>query len=129
MNLTVDVDASALLAALDRLGVEAERICQEASKVTANKIVNEAKKRVARATGETQRAIVSEQAPGPLGGYRVFVGTTSHPANLPQWLEWGTKHMSARPFLFSSARLEEGPHRQRIAAAVQDAIDAQGLGS
>ena len=47
---------------------------------------------------------------------------------LPGWLEHGTKFMTPRPYFFESARLEEGPHRQRVAQAIQNALDEGGLG-
>jgi len=36
--------------------------------------------------------------------------------------------MTAKPFLFVSARLEEGAHDRRAREAVQAAIDEKGLG-
>ena len=38
------------------------------------------------------------------------------------------KFMTAQPFLFASARLEEGAHDRRAREAVQAAIDETGLG-
>lgn len=127
-NLTVTVDTRALLDALARLGPAAERHVHAAARVTGERIQVEARGRVRRATGQTAEAITLEEAGSPLNGWRVFVAPTSHPANLPIWIEFSTKYMEARPFLFSSARLEEGPHRERIAEALQDAIDGVGLG-
>jgi hypothetical protein len=56
----------------------------------------------------------------------VFAATD--PANLDIWLEFGTRHMEARPFLHASAQLEEGPHERRIQQAINDAIQEVGLG-
>lgn len=134
--LTISVDTISLLAAIDRLGDhQAEARVKAAAKVTADRIQTEARARVRRATGATATAITVQEAPGPLGGYRVFVGPTrdahgfSRPDNLPLWLEFGTRYMGAQPFLFNSARLEEGPHLRRVAEALQDAIDDVGLGA
>lgn len=124
-HLTIDVDTSSLLAALDRLGVVAEKHIREAALETAGRVASEARARVARATGVTAGAItIDEEKTRP--GFRVFVAPTQRAANLPIWLEFGTKRMTARPFLFSSARLEEGAHERRVAAALQDAIDEVG---
>lgn len=126
---TVDADASALLAALDQLGAVAERHVKNAAAVTAGRIQQEARARVRRATGQTAAAITVDEAPAPLGGYRVYVGQMGQrPTELPLWLEFGTVKMTAQPFLLSSARLEAGAHERRIAEAIQDAIDEVGLG-
>ena len=128
-KLTITVDTADLLAALARLGARAERHVHAAAKVTAEKIREEARGRVRRATGRTANAIVTEEAEGPLGGWRVYVEPMPpRAANLPQWIEFGTKKMQARPFLFSSARLEAGAHLRRVSEALDAAIEEQGLG-
>ena len=128
-RLTISVDVRALLAALDQLGPAAERHVHRAARITAEQIRDEASGRVRRATGKTAGAITIEEAPPPLGGYRVFVGAVlGRAANLPQWIEFGTRRMEARPFLFSSARLEEGAHLRRISEAMTKAIAETGLG-
>lgn len=121
---TVDVDVSGLLAALDRLGAIAEAYTSAAARVTAGNVAREARNRVARRTGTTAEGIgVVEDD----GAYLVQTYRQQFPS-LPAWLEYGTKHMSARPFFRPSAQLEEGPHLRRIAHAVQSAIDDAGLG-
>ncbi|HXG56671.1 MAG TPA: HK97 gp10 family phage protein [Vicinamibacterales bacterium] len=124
--LQIDPDATALLKALQTLGVQAEALVKAAAKETAERIQNEARGRVARATGDTAEGITVEETHDGTG-YVVFVNRASQPG-LPQWLEFGTKFIGARPFLFSSAAIEVGGHMRRVAEAVQDAIDAQGLG-
>ena len=123
-KITIDIDARELLRALDQLGAEAERHVLDAARVTGKRIAAEAKARVARATGETLRAITVEEKDGAV---QVFVGRTSHPAALPAWLEFGTQKMGARPFLFASARLEEGSHLRRVREALQGAIRELGF--
>jgi HK97 gp10 family phage protein len=123
-SLTVDVDASALFKMLDQLGESADAYIKEAAKVTAERIAQEARGRLARqtsGTGKTQAAItVTEEEHGA----RVFVGRVAgRNPNVPLYLEFGTKFMSARPFLFASAMLEEGPHMKRVERALQKAID------
>jgi len=120
-GLTIDVDASAMFKMLDQLGETADAYIKEVAKVTAERIAQEARGRVARRTGKTQSAIsVTEEEHGA----RVFVGRVSgRNPNVPLYLEYGTKFMSARPFLFVSAMLEEGPHMKRVERALQKAID------
>lgn len=135
--LTVDVDDADLLAALGQLGDRADLICHEEAIETGEIIVREARARVRVATGTMRDAITMEVADGPLRGVRVFVapmadpagrwGGGLRPANLPLWHEDGTKKMEAQPFLLISGRLEEGAHLRRVAEAIQQAIDEQGL--
>jgi HK97 gp10 family phage protein len=128
-ELRIDVDVSALLAAFDRLGPVAERACHAAARATAERVREEARARVRRATGQTASAITVDEAEPPLGGWRVYVDRMgSRPANLPIWIEFGTSKMPAQPFLFNSAQLEEGAHLRRIAEAIEDAIGEVGLG-
>ena len=124
-GLTIDVDASALFKMLDQLGESADAYIKEVAKVTAERIAQEARGRVARRTGKTQSAIsVTEEEHGA----RVFVGRVAgRNPNVPLYLEFGTKFMSARPFLFVSAMLEEGPHMKRVERALQKAIDEASL--
>jgi len=134
-KLTIDVDIGALLQALTALGPAAELVCRSASRETASRIQRGAQDRARwGATGKTREAITIDEGPEPLGGWRVYVGPTvdekghHRPANLPRWLEFGTRKMVPRPFLFAAARLEDGPHLERISRAIQQAIDGQGLG-
>lgn len=119
----VDVDARALLAALDRLDERIGVRLKDVARDTAERIQRDARARLARqthGTGQTADAITVEDI---RGGYRVFVGPQGNrPANLPIWLEFGTKRMTARPFLFATATLESGPHLRRVREAVEDAI-------
>ncbi len=58
-------------------------------------------------------------------GYVVIVQeTTDEAAFVPFYLEFGTKDMSKRPYLFTSAALEKPAHARRINEAAQAAIDA-----
>ena len=125
--LTISVDSSALLAALDKFGAAAETLVKAQAKVTAENIRREARGRVRRATGATAAGITVEETHNG-DGYVVFVYQPDNPG-LAGWIEHGTKFMPSRGFLFVSARLEEGPHLRRTLAAVHEAIDASGLGS
>ena len=144
--MTVDVDAEAVLAALARVGDAAATHVKAAALVTAKNIVREAQARVARRTGETSRGIHLEETHDGQGyvvkpsfELRAISLHTSKKTgrihtqavtqnNLPIWLEFGTKSMTARPYFFASADLERGPHDRRMAEAVQAAVDETGLG-
>lgn len=120
--LSIDVDPRGAIAALDRLGTAVERRMKEVALVTANRIKAEAQGRVARRTGVTAAAITAEEARDGRG-YVVYVKTPAGEwPNLDIGLEFGTKFMTPRPFLHVSAQLEEGPHRRRIEAAIDEAI-------
>lgn len=128
--LKTEVDASSLLAALKQLGDRAEKHVKAAAKVTADRVATEARSRAARRTGETAASVTVEESRDGKG-WVVLPWDFTKPSrmpNLPIWLEFGTKHMTPRPYFFSSARLEEAAHERRIAEAVQAAIDEVGLG-
>ena len=123
----IEVDNRDVIAALsgaaDHIG---GRVKEQASHVTADRIAVEARGRVARRTGQTQAGIVVEETHDG-EGYVVLVRHPTKPG-LPRWLEFGTSKMSARPFLFASAHLEEAPHARRVEDAVLVAIKETGLG-
>lgn len=124
-QLTLDVDDTALLAALDTMPDACAAHLKPESKVTADNIAAEAAQRIQRRTGATGDQIVVEETHNG-DGYVVLVrGNRQH---IARFLEWGTVHQRAYPFLFASARLEEGPNLQRARLAIQDAIDEKGLG-
>ena len=131
-GMSITVDTTALFAAMDKCVVEVEKALKANAKVTADNIAREVSARAARAASGPTRGshmadhvIVEETRNGD--GYVVYVRHPEMP-NQDLWLEVGTKHMTARPFFFSSARLEEGAHDRRAREAVQSAIDAVGLG-
>lgn len=121
-----DVDTAALTAGLAQLAADIAERTKRASDESADAIVREAQARVARRTGETAAGIHREDSRDGTGS--VVLATRATTPQLPYWLEYGTRYMTARPFLFASAALEEGPHEQRIADAISDAIAANGFG-
>lgn len=125
-GLTITTETTALLAALQQLPALVRTHVKRAARVTADRIVREAAGRVARRTGATAAGLTVEETHSG-DGYVVFVKRVDEPG-LPGWLEHGTKFMTKRPFLFVSARLEEGAHERRTRDAIQDAIDEKGLG-
>lgn len=124
-SFTVDVDTTELLAALDAIPAAVHAYLKAAAKVTADRIAAEAKERIRRRTGRTGDAITVEEAHSG-DGYVIFTGNGRQ--HIAHFLEFGTKFMTAKPFLFASARLEEPAHDRRCREAVQAAIDAKGLG-
>lgn len=124
--LTIDADASQVISALTTLGDRAAKHVKAAARVTADAIDREATARVARRTGQTARGIEVVETENGEGW--LVVATNPEMPGLPGWLEHGTRSMEPRPFLFASARLEEGPHRQRVVEAVNAAIEEAGLG-
>ena len=94
------------------------------AKESAENIAAEARARVARATGRTQRGIKVEEAHDGTG--YVVVSKRQPMPNLPLWIEGGTVHQPARPFLHAAAALERGPYVRRLRQALGDAIDRVG---
>lgn len=93
---------------------------------SADNVVREAQSRVARRTGATSAAIHKEETHDGTG-YVVLV-TRIEPRNVPYWLEYGTKYMDAKPFLWASVALEEGPAQARMDAAIREGLAAAGYG-
>jgi hypothetical protein len=142
--LTVDVDDAQLLAMLEEFGPALEMRIKVESKETADRVHREALARIKRRTGETAAHLVVEEShdgKGYVVWVRPDVRLSFHTSGsgrthtqkvsynaVGSWLEFGTRHMVARPFLFVSAQLEQAPHRRRVAEAVQDEINQRGLG-
>jgi hypothetical protein len=122
---TIDVDTTALFAAIDEIPETVHRYLKAAAKVTADRIATEARGRIRRRTGQTGEAITVEETYNG-DGYVIYVGNKRQ--HIGSFLEFGTKVMTPKPFLFASARLEEGAHDRRAREAVQAAIDEKGLG-
>ena len=123
---SASVEDTALIAMFGRLAQSADFVCREVALDTAKRIVAEAKNRVRRATGETASEIHFELSQDGKGyvvlGYQTGVGEDP----IDKYLEFGTVTMYARPFFFSSAQLEEGPHLRRLTARVQEWLDEVG---
>jgi len=147
-SLRIDVDAGAVIAALERLGDAAQPYINEAAHVSAESIAAEMRRRLARQLGPT---LTPTKSRPDLGKGLTMAGISNRPAydgngyvvvderepfpNLPLWIEKGTKRGDAgshtadpRPYFYVSAELEVGAHERRIEQAVQEAIDAEGLG-
>lgn len=125
MPLRIDVDTRALIAALDAVPAGLAVRLKGEARYTAVAVSREAHSRVARRTGKTADKITVEETHNG-EGFVVFVGRPRK--TVATYLEYGTKHMSARPFLHASARVEEGGHQRRVQQAIRDVIAAEGLG-
>jgi hypothetical protein len=121
----IQVDNTAVLAALDAIPDAVRAHLKPESKVTADNIAAEAARRIRRRTGQTGDAITVEETNNG-DGYVVFVGGGR--GHIGRYLAWGTTFMKGDDFLFASARLEEGANLRRAVLAIQDAIDEKGLG-
>lgn len=123
--LTIDVDTAALLAALERIPALVEQHAKAAAKVTAENIAREMRARVLRRTGKTAEAItVADSHDGT--GYVVYVGAGR--GHIAQFIEYGTRYMQRHDFFWAGAQIEQGAHDRRTREAIQEAIDASGLG-
>jgi len=122
---TASIDASEAISMLDRLAQSADFVTREVALDTAKRIVAEAERRVARATGQTESGIHWEMTRDGMGyvvlGYRAHVQ-----APVDKYLEFGTRYMYAEPFFFASAELEEGPHLRRLIDRMQAWLDEVG---
>lgn len=120
--LSIDVDPRGAIVALEQLGVAVERHLQAVAQETARAIQTEARARVRRRTGRTAGQITAEPAQDGQG-YVVYVKTIEDMwPNLDIGIEFGTRYLAARPFLHPAVALEEGPHRRRLDAALNEAI-------
>ena len=122
---TRDIETTALLDALEAIPDAVLAHLKPESKITADNIAAEARARIRRRTGQTGDAITVEETHKG-DGYVVFVGGGR--THIGRFLEFGTRHQPAQPFLFASAHLERGANLRRARRAIQDAIDEQGLG-
>jgi hypothetical protein len=124
--LKVELDTTAFDAGLVQLHADMRARTKAASEVTAAAIVREAQGRVARRTGALARGIHYEESRDGLG-YVVLALRADRP-NVGFWLEFGTRYMTARPFLYASAIVEAPGHQRRMGDAVQASIDITGFG-
>jgi len=124
--ITMTADTTGLTDGLTAAERELAARTKAASEVTAAAIVREARGRVARRTGVTASGIGYMESRDTTG----WIVHAVHPdrPGLPFFLEFGTRYMTRRPFLYVSAALEQPGHERRIADAVADSIDVTGFG-
>jgi len=124
--LTMTLDTTAFEAGLVELNATMALETKAASEVTAAAIVREASGRVARRTGQLAAGIHYE--PSRDGTGWVVLAVRADRPNVGFWLEFGTRYMTARPFLYVSAALESPGHERRIGDAVETSIQHTGFG-
>lgn len=126
-GLIIEIESADVMAMLTKLGPKADALILDASQVTAERIQDEARARARRRTGRLVEAIEVRQGKR---GFQVVVEPMRdergpRAKQFPFWHEYGTKHMSKQPFMYNSARLEEGRHFARIVEALQQAIEEE----
>lgn len=111
---SASVDATAVIALLNRMGPSADFVCMEVGRDTAKRIVAEAQRRVRRASGVTASEIHFELTHDRKGyvvlAYKEGVGD----APIDIYLEHGTRVQAPIPFFFQAAELEQRPHMDRL---------------
>lgn len=126
-GFTITADATDLLALLDKAGQVVDDVCRDVSHETAKRVAFEARARVSRATGKTAEGIHVEEARDRRGYVVLAYDVNAGQPPVDYWLEYGTRHMHARPFFRSSATLEETGHLQRMTEAVAAALEEMGF--
>lgn len=134
--MTIDVDKTALVAAINRLGAVADRLLLEASRETGRSIAGEARRRMPKSDHPrwgshlADHVQVQDHTDNRGQSVIVFVDDTTgrHPTNLDSWIEFGTRKMGAHHYLLPAAALEERAHLRRVDDAMQRAIAEVGLG-
>jgi hypothetical protein len=137
-DVSCDLEFDGVLRGSQALVDRLERRLKEAAKLTAERIRDEAKRRVARATGQTADDIVVVESKDGRG-YLVIVavqGTEERRdrpgkyrgPNLDIGLEFGTKHTRPQPFLHNAKRLEASAHERRVREILRDVIQEVGFG-
>lgn len=125
-SVTVEIE-DGITKAFDRLGDAALSPLDAVAKAAAESIKAEVQSRIRRlthGTGRTANAVTVEKVEG---GYRVHSGDMQErAANLPIWLEFGTKHMMPRPAWNAAILLENGTYLRRVEEALQVTIDGLG---
>jgi hypothetical protein len=124
--VTFDMDTTTLTDGLSELSADLALRTKAASEITAGQVVREAQGRVKRRTGLTAEGIHYDESRDGTGW--VVLAVRADTPQVPFWLEFGTRTMTKRPFLYVSAAVEQPGHDRRIADAVTDAIAASGFG-
>lgn len=109
--------------AVDELPQAIQQALQQVAADTAARIARRARQLVPVQSGRTRDSI-RVVADLPHHQYRVDVGpheglpaTADWPANLPLWLEYGTRYRSAQPFMRPALDAEDARYRHDCEAA------------
>ena len=128
MTVTTEIEHDSITSAFARLGDAANPVLSDLARETAHTLQREMQGRLRRqtsGTGRTADAITVERSDD--GFYRVNSGNMGdRAANLPIWLEFGTEHMTARPYFYGAIALEQGTYLRRVEQRLQSAINGLG---
>lgn len=125
MILEMRLETAAFAAGLSQLNADLAADTKAASEITAKAIVREARGRVARRTGALAEGIHYEESQDGIGW--VILAVRADRPQVGFWVEFGTRYMTARPFLYVSAALEQPGHDRRIGDIVLAAIAKNGF--
>ena len=135
--ITVAFDRELLARAMATASARAILAVEAVSLDTATRVADAMRARIARSAGPwrhgdvpTHTQVHYEKARGGRG-YVVMAydsggkgaGGRTRQHHVDIYLERGTRHMPAQPFIDASARVEEGPHFRRMQEAVINALD------
>ena len=148
--MSVEFDIARTLAAFEKLGPAAKALCESASYQTALAVKADAQARMAKRPADisdyTYLNVVIQRR--NVGGHVVMTGDRvsakesarrqslgmknwrkayKAEKHVGLWLEFGTRRMRPRPWLFPAAAAQESAHFQRIASAVERAANEADL--
>ena len=113
-----------LTAGIGRLEATVIERLKLTARASADRIAAEAANILRSKTHGTGRTAASIRVLDESGDKQFVVncpGNPDQPANLPLWLERGTRHMSARPFMRPAADAESDRYRRNMLAAAEAA--------
>lgn len=127
-DVAVTFEQDTLTPAFARLGDQAAVVLLGIAKDTADEFRAEVQSRLRRrwtgGTGRTANAVTVEKVEG---GYRVTSGEMGdRAANLPLWLNYGTKHMTGEAAWDATRLLLSGGYMRKVEDGLQQAIDGLG---
>lgn len=139
-EITAEIDKQPFMASVNRFLDEGELRTKAAAEITANNIQNGARQRARRQlrnpTGVLEAGIIVRDDREDVGFIVQSVYRDARQMyNVPIWVERGTKRGKprshdepARPFFWPSVTEEIRPHERRIADAMDQSLNAEGLG-
>lgn len=116
MQIEVDQNITQAFDALER---ELDRELRQLASETGVAIKHTIQASIARNEGVLAGNFVSEDDEKAT---RVFARPIGRPANLPQWLEFGTRTMTARPAIQNAVRLHKGRFARQAESKVRQVV-------
>lgn len=126
-KLTITVEDAEVIRALEAFPEDCLEVLMPVHRATADRIADGQRRRVRVMTGHTRDQIRVERDESGTG-YIVIANDKSSRAHVELYLEHGTRYSQAFPFFDEPAKVEEGPHRRAVTAAVQRLIADKGMG-